>query len=125
MTPIWLDGFFTINFINESDRRPIPDADFRKNGMLTFYQIMTLCNSSKEMTERSKAFFLFEEYFQTTALSREFINTLYMFETMIFSFFLLKNIPLSQLRLGPIDLKLLNIRNRISSVIRVLYNESH
>jgi hypothetical protein len=73
LTPVWLDDYFTINFTNESDRRPIPDADFRKNGMLSFYYIMALCNFSREAIERSTAFFLIQQYVRTNALSRKSI----------------------------------------------------
>lgn len=73
LDPFWLDSFFTVNFVNESDRQPIPDADFRKNGILFFYKIMALCDFSREAIEKSIALFRIEQYIQANALTRKFI----------------------------------------------------
>ncbi len=74
LTLPWLDGFFTINFPNGTDPRPIPDTDVRSNGMLSLYYIMGLCNFSEEAVEKSKAFFLIDQYVEANALSRKSID---------------------------------------------------
>ena len=107
LTQDWLDGFFTIKFANKSDGRPIPDADFRKDGMLFFYIITGLCNFSKEAVAKSAAHFRIGQYVHTNALQRKFISIFESFSHTPTKLkashicFLLENFGLNLLKLPP------------------------
>ena len=47
VNPVWQAAFHTINFANESDRRQLPEDDFRCSSPAFFESILVLCLSSQ------------------------------------------------------------------------------
>ena len=84
--PIWFDGFFTIRFANESDRRSISESDFRVRGLTMFYAIALLCLHAQQLAGDIQNMLFANKFFGANAFSRKWNHFSYMSSLLFQSF---------------------------------------
>lgn len=62
-----------MNFINPTETYSLPNDDFRKNGLFTFYNLYSLCQLAKTTIEMAEAVFVADDFITAQALPRMYI----------------------------------------------------
>lgn len=90
LDPVWLDGYFTINFANQSETLSLPGEDFRRDGLYKFYNLYSLCQLANSTIAMAQAVFVADEFITAQALPRmytikELMTYAYLFNSDLLS----------------------------------------
>ena len=68
--PIWIDGYFQMNFENGSTKQTLANSDFRTDGLLIFNNVLFLCNWANETFSNAKTVFNQDNFVSAEVFSR-------------------------------------------------------